>query len=229
MQIKHWTTSMLKKHQILLSLLSPSLSLEDNSSLPRLFLEIYELRGDLQIIFSFEDDQSACNISKWFSLLKMIYLFAIFQNDLALCRPTGGGPRLDRRAGYILRCSQRLASCLWPSAQIGPDLLCHPSSVTCHLSSINHHPSSVICHRPVKVVIIFLWQTDFVTALCSKAWHFWKGGFITNKTGLKISVFINAMIFAFTTFVTNTPLYGKIASKVWKIYFQIYHLIFCML
>ena len=28
-------------------------------------------------------------------------------------RPTGGGPR---------RCSQRLASCLWNSAQIGPDL-----------------------------------------------------------------------------------------------------------
>ena len=28
-----------------------------------------------------------------------------------------------------------------------------------------------------------------------------------------------AMIFAFTTFVKNTPLYGKIASKVWKIYF----------
>ena len=66
-------------------------------------------------------------------------------------------------------------------------------------------------------------------ALCNKGWHFWKGGFVTDKTGLKIFVFINAMIFAFTTFVTNTPLYGKIASKVWKIYFQIYHLIFCML
>ena len=47
-----------------------------------------------------------------------------------------------------------------------------------------------------------------------------KGGVVTDKTGLKIFVFINAMIFAFTTFVTNTPLYGKIASKVWKIYFQ---------
>ena len=58
------------------------------------------------------------------------------------------------------------------------------------------------------------------TALCNKGWHFWKGGFVTDKTGLKIFVFINAMIFAFTTFVTNTPLYGKIASKVWKIYFQ---------
>ena len=66
-------------------------------------------------------------------------------------------------------------------------------------------------------------------ALCSKGWHFWKGGFFTDNTGLKIFVFKNAMIFAFTTFVTNTPLYGKIASKVWKIYFQIYHLIFCML
>ena len=57
-------------------------------------------------------------------------------------------------------------------------------------------------------------------ALCNKGWHFWKGGFVTDKTGLKIFVFINAMIFAFTTFVTNPPLYGKIASKVWKIYFQ---------
>ena len=49
---------------------------------------------------------------------------------------------------------------------------------------------------------------------------FLEGGVFTDKTGLKIFVFINAMIFAFTTFVTNTPLYGKIASKVWKIYFQ---------
>ena len=32
--------------------------------------------------------------------------------------------------GYILGCSQCLASCLRHSAQIGPDLLCHPSSVT---------------------------------------------------------------------------------------------------
>ena len=43
---------------------------------------------------------------------------------------------------------------------------------------------------------------------------FFEGGVFTDKTGLKIFVFINAMIFAFTTFVTNTPLYGKIASKV---------------
>ena len=65
MQIKHWTTNMLKKHQILLSLLSPLLSLEDNSSLPSLFLEIYELREDFQMNFSFEDDHYACNILKW--------------------------------------------------------------------------------------------------------------------------------------------------------------------
>ena len=31
--------------------------------------------------------------------------------------------------GFILRCSQRRALCLWQSARIGPDLLCHPSSV----------------------------------------------------------------------------------------------------
>ena len=43
---------------------------------------------------------------------------------------------------------------------------------------------------------------------------FLEWGFFTDKAGLKIFVFINAMIFAFTTFVKNTPLYGKIASKV---------------
>ena len=43
---------------------------------------------------------------------------------------------------------------------------------------------------------------------------FGRGGFVTDKTGLKIFVFINAMIFAFITFVTNTPLWGKNASKV---------------
>ena len=41
-----------------------------------------------------------------------------------------------------------------------------------------------------------------------------RGGGFTDITGLKIFVFINAIIFAFTTFVTNTPLYGKIASEV---------------
>ena len=75
----------------------------------------------------------------------------------------------------------------------------------------------------VKTFLDALASLDFklsLSALCNKGWHFWKGGFVTDKTGLKIFVFINAMIFAFTTFVTNTPLYGKIASKVWKIYFQ---------
>ena len=41
-----------------------------------------------------------------------------------------------------------------------------------------------------------------------------EGGVFTDKTGLKIFVFINALIFAFTTFVKNTPLWGKNASKV---------------
>ena len=43
---------------------------------------------------------------------------------------------------------------------------------------------------------------------------FGRGGFVTDKTGLKIFVFINAMIFASTTFVTNTPLWAKNASKI---------------
>ena len=41
-----------------------------------------------------------------------------------------------------------------------------------------------------------------------------EGGVVMDGTGLKIFVFINAMIFAFITFVTNTPLWGKNASKV---------------
>ena len=40
------------------------------------------------------------------------------------------------------------------------------------------------------------------------------GGASRTKRVSKFSFFINAMIFAFTTFVKNTPLYGKIASKV---------------
>ena len=41
-----------------------------------------------------------------------------------------------------------------------------------------------------------------------------KGVFVTDKTDLKIFVFKNAMIFALITFVTNTPICGKIDSKV---------------
>ena len=41
-----------------------------------------------------------------------------------------------------------------------------------------------------------------------------KGGVVMDVTGLKIFFFINAMIFAFITFVTNTPLWAKNASKV---------------
>ena len=50
--------------------------------------------------------------------------------------------------------------------------------------------------------------------------------FVTNITGLKIFVFIDDMIFAFTTFVTNTPLWGK---KSEKNILQISHLFFDLL
>ena len=43
-----------------------------------------------------------------------------------------------------------------------------------------------------------------------------KGGVVMDVTGLKIFVFINAMIFAFITFVTNTPLWGKTLLKYEK-------------
>ena len=45
-----------------------------------------------------------------------------------------------------------------------------------------------------------------------------KGGVVMDVTGLKIFVFINAMIFAFITFVTNTPLWGKTHLKSEKKY-----------
>ena len=48
--------------------------------------------------------------------------------------------------GYILMCSQRLASCLRHSARTGPHLLCHPSAISGHPSSIIRHPSSVVRH-----------------------------------------------------------------------------------
>ena len=41
-----------------------------------------------------------------------------------------------------------------------------------------------------------------------------EGMFFMDKTGVEIVVSINAIIFVFTTFVKNTPLYEKIASKV---------------
>ena len=114
------------------------------------------------------------------------------------------------RSSYHLRSLQEKLSlecsraiwCSWP--------------FLCALCSMR--PLKVEIHRSTISTDGF--YTMSIIALCNKGWHFWKGGFVTDKTRLKIFVFINAMIFAFTTFVTNTPLYGKIASKVWKIYFQ---------
>ena len=60
--------------------------------------------------------------------------------------------RLDCRA-RIQFGRELLASCLWHSARIGPNLLCHPSSII-------HRPSSAICHpspvirRPSSVIHI---------------------------------------------------------------------------
>ena len=45
-----------------------------------------------------------------------------------------------------------------------------------------------------------------------------KGVFFTDETGLKIFVFLNAMIFAFTTFAKNAPLWGKTLLKYKKKY-----------
>ena len=56
-----------------------------------------------------------------------------------------------------------------------------------------------------------------------------KEGVVMGVTGLKIFVFINAMIFAFITFVTNTPLWGKTLLKSEKNILQISHLVFWML
>ena len=50
--------------------------------------------------------------------------------------------------GHILGCSERLALCLRHSARIGPNLLCHPSSIIRRPLSTVRHPSSVIRHSP---------------------------------------------------------------------------------
>ena len=53
--------------------------------------------------------------------------------------------------------------------------------------------------------------------------------FVTYKMGLKIFVFIDDMIFAFTTFVTNTPLWGEKSEKIFFKYltsFLIYYFTF---
>ena len=47
-----------------------------------------------------------------------------------------------------------------------------------------------------------------------------EGGFFTDKTGLKIFVFINAMIFAFINFVTNTLLDMIFVKKFAQLDFQ---------
>jgi len=53
--------------------------------------------------------------------------------------------------------------------------------------------------------------------------------FFTDKTGLKNFVFIYAMIFAFITFVKNTPFWRKKRLESQKNIFQISHRIFWML
>ena len=55
-------------------------------------------------------------------------------------------------------------------------------------------------------------------ALCNKGWHFWKGGFVTDKKGLKIFVFYKCYDIFFHNFCDKHPLMRKNASKVWKKY-----------
>ena len=62
-------------------------------------------------------------------------------------------------------------------------------------------------NRGKTVFFAFLNQADQCTM--QQGLTFLEGGVFTDKTGLKIFVFINAMIFAFITFVTNTPLWAK--------------------
>ena len=64
------------------------------------------------------------------------------------------------------------------------------------------HPKCHIWGLASPKLTVALWANIFM------------GVFFTDTTGFKIVVILNAMIFAFTTFVKNTPLYGKLASKV---------------
>ena len=99
------------------------------------------------LLFHLQIELTAKLEKNWF---KWVHFFSITRSYAALRAAdldwTGSG-------GYILGCSQCLASCLRHSAQIGPDLLCHPSfvihrpsSALCPLPSVVRHPPSVIRH-----------------------------------------------------------------------------------
>ena len=84
--------------------------------------------------------------------------------------------------------------------------------------SLFEHPKCHIWGLASPKLTVALWANIFM------------GVFFTDTTGFKIVVILNAMIFAFTTFVKNTPLWVKNASRVWKKnIFQISHLTFGML
>ena len=71
---------------------------------------------------------------------------------------------------YILGCSQQLALCLRHSPRIGPDLLCHPSSVTQgrsqltgsdDFSSLTVDPNWPFTFRCLDAIIVFFENVDW--------------------------------------------------------------------
>ena len=139
--------------------------------------------------------------------------------------------------GHILGCSERLALCLRHSARIGPNLLCHSSSilrhlssVTCHLSSAVRrppstvrHPSSVIRHSPSVIrhppsvihrLSFVIHHSSFVirrplSAICHRS------SVISHPS----SVLCCTFLYLFITFSVLFPFFPLFFAK-WKMYFE---------
>ena len=103
-------------------------------------------------------------------------------------------------------CSQCLASCLRHSACIGPNLLCHPSSII-------HRPSSAICHpspvirRPSSVIHI---PSSTICHLSSIVLH--PPSVIGHPSSVLCCTFFVSFHHFFRTFSLFSPIFCKIKN-----------------
>ena len=125
--------------------------------------------------------------------------------------------------GHILGCSERLALCLRHSARIGPNLLCHPSSIIRRPSSTVRHPSSVIRHSPSVIrhppsvihrLSFVIHHSSFVirrplSAICHRS------SVISHPS----SVLCCTFLYLFITFSVLFPFFPLFFAKL-KIYFE---------
>ena len=122
--------------------------------------------------------------------------------------------------GHILGCSERLALCLRHSARIGPNLLCHPSSIIRRPSSTVRHPSSVIRHSPSVIrhppsvihrLSFVIHHSSFVirrplSAICHRS------SVISHPS----SVLCCTFLYLFITFSLFSPIFCKMKNVFWN-------------